>query len=233
MGEKGDKKRIYPKLGMANPALAKRWGIAVPYSLVEVEVNDGEGSPPTEGFVATKMKRLDGTRAYPLDVAKTVAALKERYAADAKAIAKRAEAVLQAEGKKILKGRKVTGPRQTDELVYMTWLPEKERLRVAFRTRISDGAYRFVGGGGIRPLPLPPRRGAKPAAMRFPPPPPPGGFQVKVGVTFGVEFGYAYEVDKAGKTVKRQQLKPEGFSRELPLPPGGPRGGLGGPAPRD
>ncbi len=230
VGEKGGKK-MYPKLGMANPTLARGWGITVPYSLVEVEVNDGEGSPAGESFVATKVTRLDGTKKYPLDVVKCVEAARERYKADSKAMAARIEKLLEAEGKKVLKDRKVTGPRETAQLEYMTWLTEKETLRVAFRTRVSDGSYTEVeGGAGRGPFPLPPppvaKGGARPA-MFFPPPPPPR-FKVKVGVTFGVEYGFAYEFDKAGKLTKRQELKPEGFSQELAPPPGG---GIGRPRP--
>jgi hypothetical protein len=240
VGEKGDKKKTYPKLGMANPTFAKGWGINVPYSLVEVEVNDGDGAPPGEAFVATKVTRLDGSKKYPLDVTKCVEKARERYKADSKAMAARIEKLLEAEGKKVLKDRKVTGPRETAQLEYMTWLTEKETLRVAFRTRVSDGSYSEVEGRGfgrpgpVRPAPVPPvaKGAAGKLALRFPPPPPPP-FKVKVGVTFGVEYGFAYEFDKEGKQVKRQELKPEGFSHELQPPPGlgGPRGGpKGAPA---
>ncbi|MBY0228275.1 MAG: hypothetical protein K2W96_03230 [Gemmataceae bacterium] len=235
VGEKGGKKKVYAKLGMANPVLAKAWGINVPYSLVEVEVNDGEGAPPGEAFVATKATRLDGTKEYPLDATKTVEALRKRWADDKKGVAKKVEAVMAAEAKKILKDRKATGPRETAELEYMTWLPEAQRMRVAFRARVTDGAFTFIevggGRGGPFPLPPPPGAGPRPAALFFPPPPP-RGIKVKTGAEFGVEYGFAYEVDKSGKVVKRQELKPEGFSRELPIPLGGP-GRLGGPRRED
>jgi hypothetical protein len=233
VGEKPGKRKMYPKLGMANPTEVKQWGITAPYSLVEVEVNDGEGAPPGEAFVATKMKQVDGTKAFPLNVTKTIEMLRKRYAADSKGAVKKAEAVMEAEGKKVLKERKVTGPRTTETLEYMTWLTGKDTLRVAFRTKISDGSYKEVEGGGIRPfpLPVPPKKGAGAAAVRFPPPPPPR-FKVKVGVTFGVEFGFAYEVDKDGKVTKRQELKPQAFSKELPPPPRvGGRPGRGAPLP--
>jgi hypothetical protein len=227
VGEKaGGKRKMYPKLGMANPTLVKKWDINVPYSLVEVEVNDGEGSPGGESFVATKMKRLDGSKAYPLDVTKTVKMLRERYATDSKGIAKRAEAAMAAEGKKVLKDRKVTGPRETATLEYMTWLTDRDTLRMAFRTKVTDGSYTYIEGGrGPFPLPPPPKGG-----LRRPPPPPPR-FKIKTGVTFGVEYGYAYEVDKDGKVTKRQELKPEAFSQELPVPGGRPRLPGGGPLP--
>jgi hypothetical protein len=228
VGEKPGKKKEYDNLGMANAAEVKRWGITVPYALVEVEVNDGLGAPAQEGFVATKMKRLDGTAKYPLKVPDVVESMRKRYQAHVKDQQKKIDAELVAVQGKILKGRKVTGPRETNELMYMTWLPSSERMRIAFRTRISDGAYQYTGGGvrrGPFPLPPPPRPG-QPGATAFRPPPPPIEFKVRFGVTFGVELGMAYEVDRAGKLVATQELLPEGFHQELPPPPAIRRGGL-------
>ena len=67
---------------MANARTIAPWNIKVPYALVEVEVNDGQASPAdTEGFVATKMTRLDGTKEYPLNVADIMNELPKKYAA--------------------------------------------------------------------------------------------------------------------------------------------------------
>lgn len=233
VSDRPGKTKLYPMLSMANATEVKRWGITSPYSLVEVEVNDGEGSPGVEGFVATKMTRLDGTKKYPLDVTKVLEEVRKRYAADLKGKQKAIDAALEKEQKKVAKDRKATGPRETSEVMYLTWLPAKEVLRVAFRTRISDGAYSFLPGGGARPPlppPLPPRGGARPMAFR--PPPPPPMFQVKVGVTWSVELGVAYEIDAKGKVVRVQVLPIEASSQELPPPPGagGPRGGPRGGA---
>ena len=95
------------------------------------------------------MKRLDGTKAYPLKVAQVVADLRKRYQRHLQNEKKAIDAALQKEQKTALKDRKSTGPRQTEELFYITWLPESQHLRVHFRTRVSDGAYQMGGGANI------------------------------------------------------------------------------------
>jgi hypothetical protein len=221
VGEKGEKKVVYPALNMANAETTKQWGVAKPYALVEVEVNDGQGTPAIEGFVATNMKVLDGSKEYPLVVADAVEKCKKKYKdylADQK---KAIDAGMEEAAKKAIKDKKPTGPRETAELFYVTWMPETERLRVVFRTTITDGAYQTGGGGALpRPIPLPalPPKGG--ALMFPPPPPPPPRFEnVRWGTSFGVEFGRAYEVSKAGAIVKTLTLPIESFQKEIPPPP--------------
>ena len=226
-GEKGDKSATYPSLGMANPKTVKQWDIDVPYSLVEVEVNGGLGAPPDQGFVATKMRRLDDTADYPLKVPAVVADLRKRYATYVKEHQKDADDSLAEVQKTALKDKKLTGPRQTKEILYVTWLPEGEHLRVCFRTTITDGAFTTIQGpggpGGIDRdfFPLPPNpgpgKGAPQAAVALPPPPPPPPrpIPMTVGTQIGVEFGVAYEVNKAGKVDKVSVLPNRTFSSEV------------------
>jgi hypothetical protein len=229
VGEKGDRTQVFPSLSMANPQTVAAWGVAGPFALVEVEVNGGQGAPAEEGFVATKMTRLDRNARYPLDLPRVVEQLQKRYATWKADHSRELDAAMAAAQRKTLKDRKPTGPRETTELFYITWLPESERVSVRFRTTVTDGAYQFGGGGPFdrpRPLPLPPapvppiRRGAaRPPALQ--PPPPPREFpQVRFGTTFGIEYGLAYEVNKEGNVVKTLTLAPESFQKELPLPPG-------------
>ncbi|MFQ3649307.1 MAG: hypothetical protein SNJ75_03160, partial [Gemmataceae bacterium] len=230
VGEKaGTKTKLYPALNMANATEVSRWDIKVPYALVEVEVNDGEGAPPGEGFVATRMKRLDAGVSYPLDVNKALAMVRARHDKDLKNQQAKIAQSIEQTANKVLKDEKLTGPRETKTVLYVTWLAKREVLRAAFRTTVHDGAFRFVEGGGARPrpipvpLPVPPGPGgAKPGGVRplafFPPPPPPR-FQVRVGTAITAELGFAYEVDKAGQLIKRQTLPLQVKSEELPLPP--------------
>jgi hypothetical protein len=218
VGDKGDKKAVFEKLSMANAPTLKQWDVDKPYVLVEAEVNDGQGSPAIEGFVATKMKRLDGSKEYPLVVADVVEKCKKKYKGYVEEQQKAIDAAMGEAQKKAIKDAKATGPRETDELMYVTWLPDTGRLRVAFRTTVTDGAYKY--GGGVKPRPgdpLPPKRGGP--GFLFPPPPPldPGKF--RWGTQFGVEFGRAYEVDKAGDFVRTLTLPIESFQKELPAPP--------------
>jgi hypothetical protein len=228
VGEKGNM-QIFPSLDMANPKSVAQWGIKQPYNLVEVQVNTGQGSPAGDSFVATNMKILDGTKDYPIQTTEVVNDLMKRYAAYVKEQGKAIEAAMTEAAGKYLKDRKATGPREKSELMYLTWLPDRKTLRAHFRSKLSDGAYTWVEGGIRRKFPLPPppkKDGAKggaggPALALFPPPPPPN-FKVKVGTTFGIEFGMGYDVPMAGglKALKTQVLPIQSFVQELPPPPG-------------
>jgi len=230
IGEKGDRVQVYPLLNMANARTVKQWNIEAPYSLVEIEVNNEQGSPAGESFVGTKMTRLDGTKAYPIDVTATLADLKKRHAEWKKEHKGKLDEALMAAQKKAIKDRKPTGPQETQELMYMTWLSDSKRLRVAFRTTITDGDYRYVGGGvGPDPIPLPVPPGKLPPPPQgfaaFPPPPPRDLPRVRTGTSFGIEYGVAFEVTASGKIDRILTLPPEPFVHELPVPPGR----LGGP----
>jgi hypothetical protein len=225
VGEKGEKTKIYPSLSMANPQTVKQWQIDVPYALVEFEVNDNLGAPPEEGFVATKMRRLDDTKDYPFKVAEIVTDLQKRYKLALQDQQKAITAAFDDIQKTALKDRKLTGPRETNEMFYITWLPDKERLRVHFRTTISDGAFQF--GGGIErprpiPLPVPPAKegkGQELGALR-PPPPPRERPAFRFGTVVGLELGMAFEVSKHGKIDSVLTLPIQTFTREIPPPPG-------------
>ena len=175
------------------------------------------------------MTRLDGTRDYPLDVAKVIAEARKRHAAWKGKQQQALDTALTEAQTKAIKDRKPTGPRQTAELFYVTWLPQTQRLSVRFRNTVTHGAYKY-GGGGFRgrpvPLPLPPKT-APPrpkAAVAFPPPPP--GFPpIRYGTSFGIEYGMAFDFDKNGKLVRTLTLPAQAFQKELPPPPAlGPRG---------
>jgi hypothetical protein len=230
----------FASLNLARLSQLRGWGVTAPYTLVEVEVNGGQGSPRNDSFVATKIKVLEGTKEYPLAAADAVKQMKARYETFVQEQAKAIDAALAEAQKKAIKDGKATGPRERQEVVYVTWLPESERLSVRFRTKVSDGQYQFVGGGArpIDPPPLPVKPGLpinniKPGLpeqagpARFPPPPPREFEKVRVGTTFGVEFGMAYEVAKDGKLVRVQSLPFENFQQTLQPPPG-----VGGPGPR-
>jgi len=243
VGEKGDRTQTYPSLSMASPTTVRQWNITVPYALVEVEVNNGQGAPAEEGFVGTKMARLDGGKDFPLDVSKTVEDLRKSYAAWKEKEKRKLDEAMADAQKKAIKDRKPTGPRETAELFYITWMSEKQRLVVRFRTTLTDGDYKYTEGGPFdrpRPLPLPVPPGklppaklqaapAPPGGGLRPPPPPPPPFRrprIRYGTSFGIEYGIEYEVNKDGKVVFTRTLTPEAFKNETPQPPGfggGPR----------
>jgi hypothetical protein len=219
VGEKGEDTKLYPRLNMADPETVKQWDITMPSALlVEVEVNDGLGAPAEEGFVATKMKVVEGTKEYPFKAADVVAKVRESYQLWVADQAKAIDAAMAKAQKDAIGDKKPTGPREKSELMYLSWMPETERLRIQFRMKITDGDYQYGSGVERDPPPLPPiKRGADR-------PPPPKGEGVRFGTSFGVEFGMAYEVAKDGKTIaKQEKLAIEPFKQVIPPPPVAPR----------
>jgi hypothetical protein len=200
VGEKGQPKR-FDSLSPANPETVQQWGITTPFTLVEVEVNGGLGSPAKDSFVATHMKVLDGTPEYPLRVADVVEQLRRRYTAWVAEQRPRVRTDLLEAQKQALRHKQPTGPRETVELVHVTWLPESQRLRVRFQTRITDGLYRQ---GPDVP------KWEKGRVVSAPGP--------RYGTSFGVELGMAFEVDRTGNVDQHQELPVQIFQKEIPAP---------------
>src|SRR5260370_33613918 len=117
--------------------------------------------------------------------------------------------------------RKLTGPREKSDLMFVTWLPERERLRVSFRTTIVDGEYQYANDIRIdlprtMPAPRPGVTYATRAASQ--------GF--RFGKQFRTEFGVAYEVSKTGNVVSTLILPVETTTQNI-SPPAGFGGGSG------
>lgn len=209
-------KKVYPRLNMATPTSVKKWDIDKLYALVEVEVNDGDGSPANDSFVATKMKKLDGSKDYPIQVVEVIADLKKQYEAHLTEKQKDIDAAMDEAAKKALKDRKPTGPRDKSTLMFVTWMPESEKLVVRFQSKITDGDYKYGNGINIefQPRPLPPG-----PAQGGPAPPRRLENGLRYGTQFGIEYGAQFEVGKAGKVDKIKTLEPQSFTMELAAPP--------------
>jgi hypothetical protein len=144
------------------------------------------------------MKRLDGTKEYPLVLPDVVKQLQERYKKHKEEQAKVLDAALDDSQKAAIKDKKVTGPRTTNEVFYITWLPETQHVRMHFRTTVTDGALETMTiAGGKRPR------------------------TITYGTKFGIEYGMGYEVDKNGKVERVLELPVEAFKTEIPPPPSG------------
>jgi hypothetical protein len=265
-------KMIFDRLNMASPKTVAPHGIMTKYTLVEVEVNNGAGSPPEDSFVATKFRVLEGTKEFPLKVSQVLDQLKQNYTQYVKQQEQNIEAEMVKSQQAALKDQKPTGPRAKTDLIYLTWMTADNTLEVRFLSKLADGQYQFIQGGvNPPPFPLPPPPlkdpkqppppGAAPAqppvpaavpqavpapvpqaapapvplqaAPNAPFPPPPPQFQVKIGTTFGVEYGRIYTVSKEGKITNTQNLEVTPFMNVLPPPPGvgGPFGGVQPPRP--
>jgi hypothetical protein len=218
VGQKGERKR-FDNLSMANPQTLKQWDIQGKYALVEVEVNGGLGGPAEDAFVATKMRQLDGTKEFPFKLEEVIEDLKQKYAQQVKDQFRQLDSEMEKAAGESIKDRKATGPRERADVMFITWMPETQRLRVHFRSTIMDGEYKYAGGvnidtGGPRTI-LARMRGPVPSAR--------GGsaglpYGLRYGTQFGIEFGTAYEVSKTGKIEKTLTLPIQRFKRELKEP---------------
>jgi hypothetical protein len=215
--------QVYPALDLARLKNLKTFGIEAGYTLVEIEVNNRQGSPKYDSFVATNVRILEGSKEFPLKTADVVKQMQRKFADYLKENAKAIDEAMEKAGKDGLKkDEKATGPREKSEVMYVTWLPDTETMRVHFKVRISDGSYKWVGGGAMPrdPLPMPPPPGGGPKGKVMLPPPPPKDFKVRVGTTFGVDFGVAYEIDKTGKLLNTEVVPFQTFVTQLPMPAG-------------
>ena len=178
-------------------------------------MNNGQGSPKNDSFVATQIRVLEGSKEYPLKTHEVIAEMKKKFAEYQKEQAKAIDEAMDKGAKLALNDQKATGPREKEELMYVTWLPDSERLRVHFRVKLTDGSFKFVDGP-IRPGPggkVPPIKGGVDQ-------PPPGNVKIKTGTAFAVEFGVKYDIDKSGKLVGTEAVPFSHSTWQLQMPAG-------------
>jgi hypothetical protein len=183
--------------------------IKTPYTLVKVTVNDGLGSPSGDDrFVAFDTEVVEGTEAYPLRVTDEVRSREKDYKEYLDGQKEMIGKTMEQLATEVLGKRAPTGPRETNQRAFVTWLPEDERLRIELRTRITDGEFKY--GKGIERGPvakgLPPPKSDK-AGTRY-------------GTMFGLEIARVYEVSKRGKLERSESLPLKVFSKEIPPPRG-------------
>ncbi len=235
VGPTGAERKRFDKLSLASPTVMKPLGIESKYALVEIEVNGGLGSPADDSCVATKNKVLDGNAEFPLKVEQVIADLRKRYNEYHSEQGREINVMMEKAAAAAIKDKKSSGQRERNDVMYVTWLPESQRLRVHFRTISSDGLYQY--GGGAPEFGGPPRSmakaigpGAGPANVKREPGAKEAG-AARYGTQFGVEFGVAYEVSKEGKLERTLTLPMETFQREIKAPAGMMRtGGFAGTA---
>lgn len=224
VGPKGGSTVVYPKLSMASPKTTAAWGVGEKFTLVEVTVNDGQGAPADEAFVASGVKVVEGTKAFPLKAGEVVTSARGEFGKYTAAIKKDLADAMAKSQKAALGDEPPSGTVKSEDLLHVTWLPADEHLAVTFLAKQSDGAWKKGRGGanqddGLRD---PPPRLVKPGGVA---PPPPDDTEVTWGIGFGIEYGRTYVYSKDGKLVKTVTLAPTAFKLVVPPPPavGGPR----------
>ncbi len=222
VGPKGGTTVVYAKLSMASPKTTAAWVVSEKFTLAEVTVNDGQGAPADEAFVASGVKVVEGTKAYPVKANEVVTTAREQFAKYSTAIKKDLSDAMAKSQKAALNDEAPSGKVKTEELLHVTWLPADEQLAVTFLVKQSDGAWKKGGGGanlddGLRDPPaLPVKPGG--GGAQIAPPPPRDDTGVTWGTGFGVEYGRTFVYGKDGKLVKTVTLAPTAFKLDLPPP---------------
>jgi hypothetical protein len=186
VGEKGEQKQRFNRLSLAT---LKSTGFARPYTLVEIEVNAGLGCPATDAFVATAIHSVEGSQRYPLHVADVVERLEEHFQNWKSTKASTLNATLAELRKTLGWSSKEKTTRVEEQLVYVTWLREREILQVQFRVRREEKDPLFVPSKP--PIAYEGEDGAPP--------------DKKATRVVGVELGMGYEVSREGKLLRLEE----------------------------
>jgi hypothetical protein len=212
VGARGDRIQRFNHLNVASARNVQQWGVSGPYTLVEVEVNGGLGAPPSEKFVATNMRVVEGTKEYPLHIGKTVDDLRMQFHVYLKVHEDLIARGMSEARTALPEGHKLTPGREQTETVFVSWLPETDQLRVVFQARLGEKALATA-----RPAAPPPPVTTQPDDGRPPPAP------VHAGVLLGVDVGMTYDVSRRGVVDRSRPVPLHRFNKELlavPAPSG-------------
>jgi len=205
LGKPGEIER-FDNLSMATVDNVAHFGVKKPNCLVEVEVNGGLGSPPGEHFVATDIRVVENSKEIPFEIDEFIGQVRRKYESFVASKAKDIDKAMQEAQEKFLKNAKLTGPREKQDLAFVSWLPESQRLLIRLKTQVSDGAYKTARVKDVHQVPGDPK-------------PRVGEKEVRYGKSFGVELGMTYEISKKGRLERSQLLPLKAFEKELPPPP--------------
>lgn len=216
VGPEGKSKRRFSSVCLATRSGVRPLGLDGKFHLVQVEVNDGEGSPAVDSFFASGLTVLDGSREFPLQVDAVLARLKERFRRECKDQRKAIEDALSNEAKAALGERQASGPREESQQLYVTWLRDAELLHVEMRARVTDGLYSSGKGTEKGPTPRPDPAVAPPARKD------PARNGMRYGTRFGVDALAVYEVNRSGELISSHPLELKTFTEHLPPPRSAP-----------
>ena len=174
----------------------RAFGVTNPYTLVEVDVQEGSGSPNgTPPLVVSTLKVLDGSKEFPLQPHKIVDEARTRYGAwlkeAEKDIAPALEKARVAAGGDAAKAK----PARTATLMYVTWMEATEKLQVRFLTRVQTTDDVMKPSRHVGEL-------ARPDYQDY----------------WGVDFGLLFEAGKTGLIEKKLTIPMESWKGYPPRP---------------
>jgi hypothetical protein len=199
-GVKGEGRRKFDAVCLLTASVAAEYKVPEDCALVELEVNGGLGCPKVDTFVATELRAVDGTDAYPIQAGAAVADARERFERHCQERGPEVEREIERLTAQALAGRKGSGKRESTDLAYITWLPKSERLRVDLRRQLTDGAFAYATGA----------KGQQDQANAS------GG--LRYGTLIGVELRMVSLFSKSGKLESAKGMPISGFNKTLPPP---------------
>ncbi len=207
--------KTFPFLEIANEHNLKQLQIQRKFCLVEMEVNNGAGSPTVDALVATSIRVLDQSKAYPLNLDKLIPQLRQQYDRFLTDQNKSIEEAMSeaAEKAKPKTNSTASGFREQQTVMFVTWMEKSQELNVRFKTRLSDGFYTYTNNIRIElrrprlkgnPLPI---VQSQPIQRDF-----------RQGCEFGVYFGHGYTIDRFGKVIGEENMAIDTFTHKLEGP---------------
>jgi len=186
VGKEGKERRRFNSVELLSRPLLKGLGLRADFQLVEMVVNDGAGCCPyTTGFYASKITVLDKTEFFPVELGPQIDKLKKTFAALLSEKSEAINATLNKVQKSVIGDEKPTGPREDQDGILVTWVPESETVRVELTHRVTNSlSWKGSGTKKTKEAPGDLKRGA-PSGRPF-------------GITFGVDAKVVYTVTKKG-----------------------------------
>jgi hypothetical protein len=152
VGEAGSGEKTFDQVCLLDAAVAAHLDKALSraYTLVEVEVNGGLGCPATDSFVATDLRVIPG----PFDPTRAVEAARKRFLTRVEEVkAKGAMARAFHEAAKSSAADGMGEPKEVDQHVTVTWLPDRKVLRTDWRLEYRAPSGRPETNIGIQASP--------------------------------------------------------------------------------
>lgn len=139
---------VYSPLGAKMPTVGELLAASIiqkSHTLVEADVNEGLGSGQGDRLVLTNIKRLDGSPGHPIDTDAVVEKSRAEYArlgtTDLEAAMEKARVLTKTPPPPWavrLGAMGTSALRDSRELTYVTWLPERKALEIRFRRIAID-----------------------------------------------------------------------------------------------
>jgi len=184
---------------------ANPWGLHACAHLVELDVNAGRGGRGLH-FIATGVRVLDGTTAFPWQLSEVIGELRARFLARAdehradRKFTSRPESASRPSGPETRRPEPGPWTEQRTPGMHLTWIPERDQLDVLLWSTESRTATRTVGRETVKSVPCPP---GAPCMRREV-----GTFEEREFLRETVEFAVRFELDRTARVLRETIYAP-------------------------